>query len=95
MNNNLIKQLSHEASTFASSKSPVKDSGISKEYFEYYNAKFAELLVLECANVCANFKYTDEGPSEGAAYQRALCKFAIKEHFGFERPAPLSPKVIR
>lgn len=92
MNNELIQQFSKKSTIYAETKA---SNVYSAEYFEYYNAKFAELLITECANICSNFKYTEEGPSESAAYQRSLCKFAIKEHFGLDSPGPLSPKVIR
>lgn len=95
MNKELIKSISNKAATYAAHKAPIQDNVVPKEYFEYYDAKFAEMLILECAELCTNFKFTDEGPSEGAAYQRALCEFAIKEHFGLAGKGPISHKVIR
>lgn len=43
---------------------------------------FAREVVLECARVCEQLKFTAAGPSSAAAYQRTLCAKAIKEHFG-------------
>jgi hypothetical protein len=92
MNTELIKTISKRASDYALTKSPTQDNS---KYFEHYENKFAELLISECADLCMNFKFSDEGPSEGAAYQRALCSTTIKEYFGLISKGPLSGKVIR
>jgi hypothetical protein len=55
----------------------------------------AKLVVEECANVCYNLRYTNEGPSEGAAYQRTLCGSAIKENFGLISKGPISAKNVK
>lgn len=90
MNSSLIKNL------FLKAEKYINDKNIEPENKqEYLYNKFAELLILECAEVCTNFRYSTEGPSEIAAYQRSLCKFAIKEHFEISSKGPLSPKVIR
>ena len=52
----------------------------------------AKLVAEECANVCYELRYTNEGPSEGAAYQRTLCATAIKENFGLVSRGPISAK---
>ena len=54
----------------------------------------AKLVAEECANVCYELRYTNEGPSEGAAYQRTLCATAIKENFGLVSKGPISAKSI-
>jgi hypothetical protein len=51
---------------------------------------FARLLVEECANICLNLKFTPEGPSDRAEYQRTLCGMSIKEHFGLVSKAPVT-----
>ena len=53
-------------------------------------AKFARLLIEECAKICAELKFTTEGPAEGAAYQRTLCEMAIKENFGLVGKGPIT-----
>jgi hypothetical protein len=63
-------------------------------WIETYNEKFAELLVNECVGVIDGMKFTSEGPSEQAAYQRTLCGVAIKEYFGLQSKGPISSKNI-
>jgi hypothetical protein len=52
--------------------------------------KFSKLLIEECANICFQLQFTKEGPSDTAAYQRALCGFAIKENFGLQSKGPIT-----
>jgi len=52
--------------------------------------KFARLLIEESAKICFELRYTTEGPGENAAYQRSLCGFAIKEHFGLQSKSPIT-----
>lgn len=90
MNKTLVKNL------FLKAEKITKNTNLENlDEQEYLYNKFAELLILECADICTNFKYSNEGPSENAAYQRSLCKFAIKEYFEISSKGPLSPKVIR
>lgn len=90
MNTSLIKNI------FSKAENYIKTKNIEPEkQQEYLYNKFAELLISECAEICTNFRYSTEGPSEIAAYQRSLCKFAIKEHFEISSKGPLNPKVIR
>jgi hypothetical protein len=56
---------------------------------------FARLLVEECAKICAELKFSTEGPSEGAAYQRTLCEMAIKENFGLISKGPITAKNVK
>ena len=51
---------------------------------------FARLLVEECAKICEELRFTNEGPSEHTAYQRALCSCAIKENFGLQSKGPIT-----
>lgn len=46
------------------------------------NNLFARLLVEECAKICEELRFTHEDVGEQAAYQRTLCAFSIKEHYG-------------
>lgn len=55
----------------------------------------AKLVAEECANVCYELRYSNEGPSEGAAYQRTLCATAIKENFGLISKGPISAKNVK
>jgi hypothetical protein len=43
--------------------------------------KFAMLVAAECANICDDLKFTPEGPSHEAAYQRGLCGQEIRKVF--------------
>ena len=52
--------------------------------------KFARLLIEECAKICDELKFVKEGPSDGVAYQRALCGLAIKENFGLVSKGPIT-----
>jgi hypothetical protein len=56
---------------------------------------FARLLVEECATICFELKFTNEGPAEGAAYQRTLCGSAIKENFGLQGKGPITAKNVK
>jgi len=56
---------------------------------------FARLLIEECANICAELRFTTEGPSDGAAYQRTLCEMAIKENFGLVSKGPITAKNVK
>jgi len=77
-------------------KKLVKDAGIQlvqwddspRLYIENMTydgnlAKFAELIVRECAQACINMGNDYEIKSAGQ-YQAELFAFAIKEHFGVE-----------
>ncbi len=57
--------------------------------------KFARLLIEECAKICFELNYTDEGPGENAAYQRSLCGFAIKENFGLQSKGPITARNVK
>lgn len=57
---------------------------------QLFREKFAELLIQECADICFNLKFTAEGPSERAEYQRSLCGMSIKENFGLVSKAPIT-----
>ena len=56
---------------------------------------FARLLIEECATICFELQFSKEGPSEGAAYQRALCGGAIKENFGLQSKGPITAKNVK
>jgi hypothetical protein len=53
-------------------------------------ARFARLLVEECARICDELKFVKEGPSHEVAYQRALCSQAIMENFGLKSKGPIT-----
>jgi hypothetical protein len=56
--------------------------------------KFARLLIEECVNIIDGMRFTDEGPSEGAAYQRTLCGVTLKEYFGLTSKGPISSRNV-
>lgn len=55
----------------------------------------AKLVAEECATICYELRFTNEGPSEGAAYQRTLCGSAIKENFGLVSKGPITSKNVK
>jgi hypothetical protein len=55
---------------------------------------FADLIIKECVDICFNLRFTIEGPSDTASYQRTLCGTAIKEHFGLQSKGPISAKSV-
>jgi hypothetical protein len=56
---------------------------------------FAKLLIEECAKVCYELKFTNDGPGEQAAYQRTLCGTSIKENFGLISKGPITAKNVK
>ena len=56
---------------------------------------FAKLLIEECANICYELRFTTEGPSDTAAYQRTLCGAAIKENFGLISKGPITAMNVK
>jgi hypothetical protein len=58
-------------------------------------ARFARLLIEECAKICYELRFTNEGPGENAAYQRTLCGSAIKENFGLVSKGPITAKNVK
>jgi len=56
---------------------------------------FAKLLIEECVTVIDGMRFTDEGPAEGAAYQRTLCGTTIKEYFGLQSKGPISSRNVK
>ena len=58
-------------------------------------AKFSRLLIEECAKICFELQFSNEGPGEQAAYQRALCGTAIQENFGLISKGPITAKNVK
>ena len=56
--------------------------------------KFARLLLEECVTIIDGMRFTDEGPTDVARYQRTLCGATIKEHFGLQSKGPVSSRNI-
>jgi len=56
---------------------------------------FARLLIEECAKICFELQFSNEGPAESAAYQRTLCGTSIKENFGLQGKGPITAKNIK
>ena len=55
---------------------------------------FARLLIEECVTVIDGMRFSDEGPAEGASYQRTLCGSTIKEYFGLQSKGPISSRNV-
>jgi hypothetical protein len=78
--NERIKQLSDQAK-----KSVPHGLGVDK-WIEFYNEKFAELIVNECAATIANDTANYPGEGMMAYYQGVQDSArAIKKHFGVEK----------
>jgi hypothetical protein len=60
------------------------------DYLIVDQAKFARLLIEECAKLCEELRFTYEDVGEQAAYQRILCSSAIKENFGLISKGPIT-----
>ena len=60
------------------------------DFFIVDQAKFARLLIEECAKLCEELRFTHEDVGEQAAYQRILCSSAIKENFGLISKGPIT-----
>ena len=71
--NEQIKSLVEQA------KQSVPAGLAPEQWLEVYHAKFAELIVLECAQVCQ-----DQPNHYALKTDRDNCAVAIKEHFGVE-----------
>jgi len=56
--------------------------------------KFAKLIIQQCVEVIDGMRFTDEGPAEGASYQRTLCGTTIKEYFGLQSKGPVSSRNV-
>ena len=56
--------------------------------------KFARLLLEECVTIIDGMRFTDEGPTDIARYQRTLCGVTIKEYFGLQSKGPVSSRNI-
>jgi hypothetical protein len=55
---------------------------------------FARLLLEECVIIIDGMRFTDEGPTDAARYQRTLCGATIKEYFGLQSKGPISSRNI-
>jgi hypothetical protein len=55
------------------------------EYAQTAILKFAELIINDCAKVCEELQFTENGPSNEAKYQRNLCALAIRDKFKIAR----------
>jgi hypothetical protein len=55
---------------------------------------FARLLLEECVTIIDGMRFTDEGPTDLARYQRTLCGSTIKEYFGLQSKGPISSRNI-
>jgi hypothetical protein len=60
------------------------------DYLIVDQAKFARLLIEECAKLCEELRFTHADVGEQAAYQRILCSSAIKENFGLISKGPIT-----
>ena len=73
--NERIKQLGEQAMTATTNKFSADREWSADEWRDFYDKKFAELIVLECASVSKKWF------SNNKEYSADL---AIKQHFGVE-----------
>ena len=79
----LAKQAEHETKKHFDSNW----DGTPREIFDmYFNEKFAQLIVRECAEVCRkqSFHYAEHNNKGSAASAADVCRILIKQHFGVE-----------
>jgi hypothetical protein len=76
--NERIQQLALQAREYANSKEPYEKIK-NKAWIDVYDEKFAELIVRECINQCADNDSNDEW-DKGVRWAAAQ----IKQHFGVE-----------
>jgi len=64
----------------------LTDSGKANHaFFDTFDKKFAELIVRECAQVCAKIELDEELSAEADIWDGAMmCRVEIKQHFGVE-----------
>ena len=75
--NERIMKLAIQAREYAESKPDI--------YAVAYDKKFAELIVRECAQVCAKIELDEELSAEADIWDGAMmCRVEIMEHFGVE-----------
>lgn len=83
--NERIKELALEAFQPINDITPegVADrSTFDQAWFQHYNQKFAELIILECEKVAKDPQWYSESPSNGWRNPiNYVCK-VMKEHFG-------------
>lgn len=95
--NERIRELAVEAEEYAFNEiQKPQDSTKWKSYTQFYNEKFAELIVLECVSLCEDLKFqhrgyrmeeTDFGMKNIYAEGEATCdllQYKMKKHFGVE-----------
>ena len=77
--NERIKELALKAYDNAGQPTPE----VLSSFMEVYSEKFAELIVLKCADLCTDQYYTDGG-GFGLTTADMRCVELIKKHFGVE-----------
>jgi hypothetical protein len=88
MNERIPKQARH----YADENYPGSFVKYDPEWFAFYNEKFAELIVKECADLFVDRRYMVLNPLEPFAYERVRVLKEhdkdtikkIKQHFGVE-----------
>ena len=77
--NERIQQLDKAAQEYAGRLVGNDEDSNYNEWFYVYKAKFAELIVKECAGVCEDYRGTEWGKAAECIGD------SIKEHFGVEQ----------
>ena len=80
--NNRIKELAVQAMTATTNKFSADREWSADEWRDFYDTKFAELIVRECANHCDLL--LDHKISSEWSRGTHDCSRAIKQHFGVE-----------
>ena len=82
MNQNILMRLEKQAEKLVLD---IPASLDCDEYTPLFNEKFAELIVRECAEVCASIAAVRAGYNDADGRDTAdSCGDQIKEHFGVE-----------
>ena len=74
-----IKELVQQTDAWCEQNFPANWTDDVDQYLPLWNAKFAELIVQECAKVCR-----DQTNVYALKADRDNCAIAIEEHFGVE-----------
>ena len=84
--NERVKELREQAWTMVSDEQQAHGELYeTRDRWDRYDQKFAELIVRECIEVCGSVAAVKEGYNDAAVADTAyLCGDQIKEHFGIE-----------
>lgn len=86
MKDGIIQKFEVAADAWCDQNLPANWTDDVDKYLPIWNAKFAELIVRECAEVCKkqSFHYAEHNNKGSAASAADACRILINLHFGVE-----------